>query len=110
MGRRLDRRVTILERVSEKTATGNMRTTGTAELLTVSASYEPLSDGERWRAGAVEQKAEARFVLRYSARAAAVIGDNILRFEGADWEITGTKEIGRRKWIEVTAWKIREDS
>ncbi|GAB5433929.1 MAG: hypothetical protein EpisKO_32990 [Epibacterium sp.] len=107
MGRRLDRQVTIFERVTEKSATGNTRATGLNELLTVQASYEPLTDGERWRAGAIEQKADARFLLRYSARAAAVIGDNFLRFEGADWEITGTKEIGRRKWIEITAWKVR---
>ncbi len=109
MGRRLDRQVHVLAPVTEKTATGNTRVVGTQEVLRAAASYEPLSDGERWRAGAVEQKAEARFVLGYSARAAAVTGAHVLRFEGADWEITGTKVIGRRRWIEITAWKIRKE-
>ncbi|PRZ48695.1 phage head closure protein [Tritonibacter scottomollicae] len=105
MGRRLDRVVTVLARQTETTATGNKRNTGEVELLTVPASYEPLSDGERWRAGAVEQKADARFVLRYSARAAAITSEHFLRINGADWEITGTKEIGRRRWVEITALK-----
>ncbi|MDE4192431.1 head-tail adaptor protein [Phaeobacter gallaeciensis] len=107
MGRRLDRTVTFLEAATSKSPTGNKTKTGWNELFPVAASYQALSDGERWRAGAVEQKAEARFTVRYSARAAAILGANRLRFEGADWEITGSKEIGRRRWIEITAWKIR---
>lgn len=107
MGRRLDRTVTFLEAVTSKSPTGNKSKTGWNELFPVAASYQALSDGERWRAGAVEQKAEARFTVRYSARSAAILGANRLRFEGADWEITGSKEIGRRRWIEITAWKIR---
>lgn len=110
MGRQLDRRLTILTRVAEKSATGNMRKTGEVALMSVAASYEPLKDDERWRAGAIEQKAEARFMLRYSKRAAAITGEHFLRFNGADWEITGTKVIGRWQWIELTAWQIREIS
>ena len=107
MGRRLDRTVTFLEAATSKSPTGNKTRTVWNELFPVAASYQALSDGERWRAGAVEQKAEARFTVRYSARSAAILGANRLRFEGADWEITGSKEIGRRRWIEITAWKIR---
>ena len=106
MGRRLDRRITLLEPVTETSATGNRRKTGYADLFPVAASFEPLSDGERWRTGAVEQKADARFCLRHSARAAQILGAHALRFEGAVWEITGTKVLGRRHWIEITAWRL----
>lgn len=69
------------------------------------ASYEPVSDVERLRAAAVEQKIEARFTVRWTRALALITGENRLRFEGADWQITGIKEIGRRKRLEISAWK-----
>lgn len=103
---RLDRRIVILKASFAENEAGEEVPTGWADYASVRAEYTPVSDGERMRAAAVEQKAEARFTVRYSARAAEILGANRLRFEGADWEITGSKETGRRRWIEITAWRV----
>ncbi|WP_052269525.1 phage head closure protein [Leisingera sp. ANG-M6] len=108
MARRLDRKVIFLEAVAGKNGLGEKRRDDWQELFTVPAGFEPVNDSERWQAGAVEQKADARFTVGYTARTAAITGENRLRFEGRDWRITGVKEIGRRRWLEFTAWKIRQ--
>ncbi|UWQ29912.1 phage head closure protein [Leisingera sp. M523] len=106
MGKRLDRKVTFLERAAGKNGIGEKKRDDWQELFPVQAGYEPVNDGERWQAGAVEQKADARFTVGYTARTSAITGDNRLRFEGSDWQITGVKAIGRRRWLELTAWKL----
>jgi SPP1 family predicted phage head-tail adaptor len=75
-------------------------------LATVWAAYEPVSDGERMRAAAVEQKTDARFTVRWSTRLSAINATYQIEFDGSYWEITGTKEIGRRGWLEITAWRL----
>lgn len=104
---RLDRRIVILEARFAENEAGEEIATGWAEYAQERAEYLPVSDGERMRAAAVEQKADARFVLRWSKRLAAITGENRIRFDGADWQITGVKEIGRRQWIEITAWRLQ---
>ncbi len=74
-----------------------------AELTTVWANFWPVSDGEKWRAGVVEGREIARFTIRYSDDAADVTGADRLVFEGRAWGITGVKEIGRKRWLEITA-------
>lgn len=74
-----------------------------AELASVWAAYWPVSDGEKWRAGMVESRRIARFTIRYSAAVADVGGEDRLVHGGAVWSITGVKEIGRRRWLEITA-------
>lgn len=79
----------------------------------VSRSYAPTWDGIRARAQLLEHKAEAvahgsgpinrtlvRFRLRYVD--GFEIGDT-LTFERKEFEIQSLEEIGRRKWLEVTA-------
>lgn len=107
MGRRLDRQVTFLEGSTAKNGLGEKKRDVWQELFPVQAGFEPVSDNERWQAGAVEQKADARFTVGYTARTAAITGENRLRFEGSDWQISGVRVIGRR-WLEFTAWKVRQ--
>ncbi|MEO3479419.1 head-tail adaptor protein [Phaeobacter sp. CAU 1743] len=104
---RLDRRIVILEASFAENEAGEEVATGWAEYAEGRAQYTPVSDGERMRAASVEQKTDARFVVRWSIKLAAVNGENRIRFDGADWQITGVKEIGRGLWIEITAWRIR---
>ncbi|WP_052257580.1 head-tail adaptor protein [Leisingera sp. ANG-DT] len=108
MGRLLDRKVIFLERGPGKNNLGEKKRDVWQELFLVQAGFEPVSDTERWQAGAVEQKADARFTVGYTARTAAITGENRLRFEGSDWQISGVKVIGRRRWLEFTAWKVRQ--
>ena len=104
---RLDRRIVILEASFVENEAGEEVATGWAEYARERAQYMPVSDGERMRAASVEQKTDARFVVRWSIKLAAVSGENRIRFDGADWQITGVKELGRGLWIEITAWRIR---
>lgn len=73
-----------------------------------SASYEPLSDGERFRAGETAATASARFVIRHSAAVADLNPRDRLTFEGSAWEIVRVKEIGRRQGLEISA-TVRAD-
>lgn len=104
---RLDRRVEVLQVKTRRNGLGERVAEGWTTIATVRAKYLPVSDGERLRAAAVEQKSDARFTLRLSRSVASIDGGHRLRFEGADWEITAVKPVGRR-WIEVSAWKIRK--
>ena len=103
-----DRRIIILQPSFEENDAGERVVTGWAEYAQPWAAYTPVSDGERLRAAAVEQKTDARFVLSWSLQLAAVSGAFRLRFDGADWPITGIKELGFREGLEITAWKIHK--
>ncbi len=109
MGLRFDRKITFLAAVEEKDPdSGEALATGWEEGVSTWASFTPVSDVERMRAAAVEQKAEARFVTRWTRALAGIDGRSRLRFDGADWQITGAKEVGRRRGLEFSAWKIRK--
>ncbi|TDK51141.1 head-tail adaptor protein [Antarcticimicrobium luteum] len=103
---RRDRLVVLLRASVVENELGEALPSGWVEHARARASFAPVSDGERLRAAAVEQKSDARFVLRWSPRLAQVTGAFRLRFEGRDWQITGVKAIGRRRWIELTAWRL----
>lgn len=65
-----------------------------------------LTDGERWRAQAVQATATARFTVRWSAFAAGITTKDRIVCEGQTFDITGIKEIGRRAFLEITAARI----
>lgn len=102
----LDRRIIIRVATSGKNRLGEKTAGVWSDFATIWAKYAPISDGERLRAAAVEQKTDARFTVRWSAQMALVNGTYRLGFDGSDWQITGTKEIGRRRWLEITAWRM----
>ncbi|WP_295451219.1 head-tail adaptor protein [uncultured Pseudophaeobacter sp.] len=103
-----DRRVSLLGAQVEENDAGETVATGWNEIAQARANYAPVSDGERLRAAAVEQKAEARFVVRWSKALAVITGENRLRFDGTDWRITEIKEIGRRRGLEISAWRLKK--
>lgn len=99
---KLDRRIT-LERFTATRDEFNEPVETWGTLATVSASYEPLSDGEKFRASETAAEASARFAIRYSTTVADLNPKDRLTFEGDPWEIVRVKEIGRREGLEITA-------
>ena len=99
---KLDRRI-ILQRFTATRDEYNEPVRSWTTLATVSASYEPLSDGEVYRAGETMAEASARFVVRYSSTVADMSPVDRLVFDGRTYEIVRAKEIGRRVGIEITA-------
>lgn len=97
----LDRRITI-QRVSVTQDDYNNDVEAWEDVCTVWASYEPLSDGERLRAGERAAEASARFQIRHSRQVADVSARDRLLFRCTVYQITHTKEIGRREGIELT--------
>jgi SPP1 family predicted phage head-tail adaptor len=67
------------------------------------ASKTPISDGERWNAGAVGATVTARFRVRHSAFTAAITPKDRIVCDGQTFDIYGIKEIGRRDGFEITA-------
>lgn len=104
---RLDRRITI-QRFTETRDEYNEAVQLWATLATVWASYEPLSDGEAFRAGETMAEASARFVVRYSTTLADLTPKDRLTFDGGTWQVVRVKEIGRREGLEITT-KSRSD-
>lgn len=98
----LDRKIT-LERFTSTVDAYNEPVKTWATLATRSASYEPLSDGERFRAGETAADASARFVIRWSSAVSDLNPKDRLTYEGVVWQILRVKEVGRREGIEITA-------
>jgi len=98
----LDRRVT-LERFTTTVDSFNEPVKAWGVLAARAASYYPLSDGERFRAGETAATASARFVIRYSAAVADLNPKDRLTFQGVVHDIVRVKEIGRREGLEITA-------
>lgn len=68
-----------------------------------SAEYLPVSDRERVMAKEVAAEYTARFRLQWTPTVAQVTPRWWLTFDGRDYDIIGTKELGRRQGIEITA-------
>lgn len=98
----LDRRIIVL-RGTETTNDFNEPVFTWSTLISVWASYSPVSDGERYRAGEIGAHELARFVIRHSVLAKTVNAKDRLSFDGKIWEISGVKTIGRMIGYEITA-------
>lgn len=99
---KLDRKI-ILQRFTETRDEFNEPVKAWVTLATRSASYEPLSDGEKFRASETAADASARFVIRWSTAVSDLNPKDQLIYEGAVWQILRVKEIGRREGLEITA-------
>lgn len=104
----LDRRVTLLIK-SDGATNGLGEVAGFwADGPTLWAKKLNVSDAERVNARAVGVAITVRLVVRWSRTTAALTTADRLRFEGAVYEISGIKEIGRRDGLELTAARIDE--
>lgn len=98
---KLDRRIR-LERFTETRDEFNEPVKTWALLANRWASYEPLSDGEKFSASETAANASARFRIRWSQVVSDLSPKDRLIFEGDTWEIVRVKEIGRREGLEIT--------
>lgn len=69
------------------------------------AEKTDISDGERLRAGSLQAVLNVRFRVRWSAFTAGIIPADRIVFGLSVFEIFGVKDIGFRKWREITAGK-----
>ncbi len=98
----LDRRVT-LERATVSQDAMNEDVLTWSPLATVWASYEPVRDGERFRAAETAAGLSARFVIRWSSAVADLTPRDRVMFDGVVHEIVAVKEHGgRRVGIEIS--------
>lgn len=68
------------------------------------ASKRDVSDGERVRAAEVQAQITTRFVVRWSSFSAALTPKDRLVCGGLEYDISGIKEIGKRRtYLEITA-------
>jgi SPP1 family predicted phage head-tail adaptor len=99
---KLDRRIT-LERYTETVNEWNEPITGWTSLGQRWASKEDVSDGEKVRAAQVGASVSTRFQVRYDSLTSTITAADRLSYDGVQYQISGTKEIGRREGIEITA-------
>ena len=98
---KMDRRIT-LQRFTQTVDAYNEPVLTWATLATRSASYEPISDGERFRAGETAAVLGARFVIRHSSTVSNLNPKDRLTFDGETFSILNVKQIGRREGLEIT--------
>jgi SPP1 family predicted phage head-tail adaptor len=98
---KLDRRITI-QRATITRDEYNEEVLAWGDLCTVSASYEPIRDGEKFRAGERAAELSARFQIRWSSQVRDVTPEDRVVFEGKVHELTNVKEIPRRVGLELT--------
>lgn len=67
------------------------------------ASKEDVSDGEKVRAAQVGASVTTRFGVRRDGLTSTITAADRLVYAGEVYSISGTKEIGRREGIEITA-------
>ncbi|WP_426043697.1 phage head closure protein [Caulobacter sp. DWR3-1-2] len=98
----LDRRITLQPRVLTKDPF-NADVETWPDLTTVWASYEPVKDGERFRANETAATITARFQIRWSGLVASLSPADRLNFDNRSFDIVAVKEIGRREGLEISA-------
>ena len=101
----LDRRITI-QRVTEGAQNGFGEPVETwANLATVWARRQDVSDAEKVTAGQRASAIMTRFVIRSSTTAKTITAKDRLSYDGTLWNIHGVKETaeGRNRFLEITA-------
>lgn len=67
------------------------------------AKKRDVSDGERWRAAEVSAQITSRFKVRWGPFTSGITPKDQLVCEGVTYAIVGIKEVGRRRYLEITA-------
>lgn len=98
----LDRRISI-ERYSTTYNDDNEPTEGWAEVGKRWASKKDVSDGEKVRAAEVGATVTTRFQLRWDSLTKTLTASDRIVCDGMTYDIAGTKELGRREGVEITA-------
>jgi SPP1 family predicted phage head-tail adaptor len=99
---KLDRRITFM-RASMARNSFNEEVASWTPLATVWAAADPVSDGERLRAGETLASIKYRFTVRHSTVTATVDPRDRITYDGRTFDVNGVKPIGRREGYEITA-------
>lgn len=99
---RLDRRITI-ERLGTTYNDDNEPVSVWTALATRWASKQDVSDGEKIRAAEVGATVTTRFQVRWDSVTETITAADRIIYDGQEYEVAGTKELGRREGIEITA-------
>jgi len=67
------------------------------------AEKQDVSDGERWKAGEIDAQVTTRFRTLWHDGTAAVLPSDRITLDGESYDISGIKEIGRKRGLEFTA-------
>lgn len=100
---KMDRRITLQRATESDDGFSSAGDKTWSDIATVWAEVITVSDGERWRAGEVAAHVTHRFRIRYSATVADLCPEDRVVYQGDAFNISGVKEIGRRRMIEITA-------
>lgn len=98
----LDRSLILRRRVVGNNALGEPVETFTT-FATARASKTDISDGEKVRAQQVGAEITTRFQIYWSLNWSTINPMDRVVCDGREYDVVGTKEIGRREGIEITA-------
>jgi len=99
---KMDRMITVLRAQISKDSF-NADITTWLPSAEVWAEAEPVSDGEKFRAGESLSSKVYRFRIRHSPEVSGIDPKHRIRFEDRIYDVNGVKEIGRRIGLEITA-------
>lgn len=95
----MDRRITIKGKSIAENSFGECIETWT-DLATVWAEVREIRGGERYAAMQTQASVDRIFRIRYRA---GITPENIIYYDGKDYDIGGILEIGRREGLEIYA-------
>ena len=104
---KMDRRVTFQSQSQDYDELGQQENIWNNE-FTLWASATPISDGEKFGSAEIKAYATHRFQVRWSSQSVLIKPTWRLVFDGATFDISGIKEIGRHEGLEITATKRAE--
>ncbi|WP_366555250.1 phage head closure protein [Aquibaculum sediminis] len=76
--------------------------------LTCRANAKDASASESYQAQAVQASITTRFTVRWSPDAGEVKPQDRILYAGRTYNVTGCRDVGRRRWREIDA--VAEDS
>lgn len=102
VGMRFDRKITIERFAATKNELGGQEKVWT-EYSQAWASVTPVLDGERLRADTTAASITDRFLIKWNAVTSGIGVKDRISFDGRIFDIHGVKEVGRRRYIELSA-------
>lgn len=99
---KLDRRITV-RRIAATVDAYNEPVGVPADHMTIWAAKKDISDRERLSAAEIGATITTRFTIRWSCKAAEITPKDLVLCDGRTYDIHGIKEIGRRRYLEITA-------
>lgn len=98
----MDRRIAI-QRATRAADAFNEPVETWSDHLSVWAAKKDISDRERLQAAEIGATITTRFTIRWSQAASGVTPKDRIQHDGRSYDIHGIKEIGRRRFLEITA-------